>query len=70
MSDRLITVRPLMSVGQVAAALRVSQRTVWRLASRAEAGEGRFPRPLRLAAQTVRWRWQDVQEYLDNLARD
>ena len=40
------------------------ERSVWRLTSQAEAGFGRFPRPIRLGARTVRWRWEDVREYL------
>ena len=63
-----ITVQPLMSAGEVAVALGVSQRTVWRLTSRAQAGEGRFPRPLKLSPQTIRWRWRDVQDYIEELA--
>ena len=65
-----ITVRPLMTAGEVAAVLGVGERTVWRLTSRAEAGCGPFPRPVRMAARTVRWRWEDVEEYLHELSRN
>ncbi len=68
MSDTTITVRPLMSAAEVAAVLGVGERTVWRLTSRAQAGYGSFPRPVRLAARTVRWRWQDIEKYLLELA--
>ncbi len=68
MSATTITVRPLMSAAEVAAVLGVGERTVWRLSSRAEAGYGNFPRPVRLAARTVRWRWPDIEKYLLELA--
>ena len=63
-SGAAITVRPLMTARDVAAVLGVGERTVWRLTSRAEAGFGRFPLPVRLAARTVRWRWEDVEKYI------
>jgi predicted DNA-binding transcriptional regulator AlpA len=67
-SGAAITVQPLMTARDVAAVLGVGERTVWRLTSRAEAGLGRFPRPVRLAARTVRWRWEDVEKYLHELS--
>ena len=68
MSGAAITVQPLMTARDVAAVLGVGERTVWRLTSRAEAGYGNFPRPVRLAARTVRWRWPDIEKYLLELA--
>ena len=65
MSVGMIEVHPLMTVQQVAAVLNVGQRTVWRMTSRAEAGFGNFPKPKRIASKTVRWRWDDIQKYLD-----
>ena len=69
-SGAAINVQPLMTARDVAAVLGVGERTVWRLTSQAEAGFGRFPRPVRLAARTVRWRWEDVEEYLHELSRN
>ena len=51
MSADTITVRPLMTAREVAAVLGVGERTVWRLVSRAKAGAGAFPRPVRLGGQ-------------------
>lgn len=63
-----ITVHPLLTVKDVARVLSVHERTVWRLASLAETGGESFPRPIRIGGKTVRWRWQDIEQYLDNLA--
>jgi predicted DNA-binding transcriptional regulator AlpA len=41
---------------------------VWRLATQAEAGQGNFPKPLRIGPKTVRWRLSDVKAYLSALA--
>ena len=57
------TVR-LLTVKELAAALGVHERTCWRLAAMAEAGQGDFPRPLRIGPRTVRWRVADVEAYL------
>ena len=54
-------------MADVAKLLKIGQRTVWRLSSRAKAGEGRFPRGIRIG-RAVRWRWQDVEKYLAQLA--
>jgi len=69
-SGAAITVQPLMAARDVAAVLGVGERTVWRLTSRAEAGFGCFPRPVRLSARTVRWRWEDVEKYLNGLSQN
>jgi predicted DNA-binding transcriptional regulator AlpA len=57
------TVR-LLTVKELAAALGVHERTCWRLAAMAEAGQGDFPRLLRIGPKTVRWRVADVAAYL------
>ena len=58
----------LLTVEELAGALGVHKRTCWRLAAQAEAGQGRFPRPLRLGPKTVRWRLADVEAYLAHMA--
>lgn len=49
----------LLSVRQVAEALGVSRRTVWRLAS-----VGDIPQPIRLGVQIIRWRHGDIEACL------
>ncbi|MBL7132889.1 MAG: AlpA family phage regulatory protein [Phycisphaerae bacterium] len=58
----------LLTVKQLASILGVHERTCWRLAAMAEAGQGNFPRPLRIGAKTIRWRLADVEGYLAALA--
>jgi excisionase family DNA binding protein len=58
----------LLTVKELAEMLGVHERTCWRLAAMAEAGQGDFPRPLRIGPKTVRWRMTDVEEYLGALA--
>ena len=58
----------LLTVKELAAMLGVHERSCWRLAALAEAGQGDFPKPLRLAPKTIRWRLADVEEYLGALA--
>ena len=58
----------LLTVKELAAMLGVHERTCWRLAAMAEAGQGDFPRPLRIAPKTIRWRLADVEAYLAALA--
>jgi excisionase family DNA binding protein len=58
----------LLTVRELAAALNVHERSVWRLAAEAEAGQSNFPRPLRIGPKTVRWRLADVEAYLAALA--
>jgi len=58
----------LLDVRQLATALGINARTVWRLAALAEAGQGDFPKPLRIGPKTIRWRLSDVQAYLAALA--
>ena len=64
----LVMVRPLLTAAEVARVLNVGERSIWRMASMAAAGSGPFPRPVRIGGQAVRWRWQDVEKYLDELA--
>lgn len=58
----------LLTVKDLAAMLGVHERTCWRLAAMAEAGQGSFPHPLRIGPKTVRWRVVDVEAYLAALA--
>jgi len=58
----------LLTVKDLAAMLGIHERTCWRLAAMAEAGQGDFPRPLRIGPKTIRWRLADVEAYLAALA--
>ena len=58
----------LLTVKDLAAMLGVHERTCWRLAAMADAGQGDFPRPLRIGPKTVRLRLSDVEAYLAALA--
>ena len=60
----------LLDVRQLATTLRMHPRTVWRLATMAKAGQGGFPKPLRIGPKTIRWRLADVQAYLAALAEE
>lgn len=53
--------RLLLSVEQVAAALSVSSRTVWRLCK-----AGHLPQPVQIG-RAARWRAAWVQEFVDGL---
>lgn len=53
----------LISADDVAALLRVSRRTVFRLRQR-----GALPAPVEIGRSIVRWRLVDVRSYLDRLA--
>ena len=61
---------PLLTVREVAGILGIHVRTVWRLAAMTEMGEGGFPRPVRIAKKTIRWRRADLEQYLDTLAAE
>jgi predicted DNA-binding transcriptional regulator AlpA len=60
----------LLTCKELSARLRIHPGTIWRMAAQADAGMpcGGFPRPLRLASKTVRWRLRDVEAYLAGLA--
>jgi predicted DNA-binding transcriptional regulator AlpA len=58
----------LLDVREVAGLLRMHPRSIWRLAAMAEAGQDKFPKPLRIGPKTIRWRLSDVQTYLAALA--
>jgi predicted DNA-binding transcriptional regulator AlpA len=58
----------LLTVKELAAMLGIHERTCWRMVSLAEAGQGDFPRPLKIGPKTIRWRLADVEEYLGALA--
>jgi predicted DNA-binding transcriptional regulator AlpA len=60
--------RKLISVTELAAMLDIHERTCWRLAALAEAGQSDFPRPLHIGPRIVRWRLTDVEAYLETLA--
>ena len=62
--DGRIVVHPLLTVREISRVLRLGQRTIWRLTSLSRAGVGAFPQPVRIGEKTVRWRWEDVEEYL------
>ena len=69
---RPIKVRPLLTAKELSRVLGVGERTIWRMASRSRAGGGceEFPRPIRISSKAVRWRWQDIDEYLRKHARN
>ena len=64
-----ITVSPLLTARDIARVLGISERTLWRLVSKSRGGHGGFPKPLRLGGHAVRWRWQDIEKYLQDLAQ-
>ena len=65
---RPITVPRLLTARQVAQVLGLGERTVWRMTSRSRAGCGPFPRPVRVGPKAVRWRWPDIEKYLQKQA--
>ena len=58
----------LLDVRQLAETLNMHARSIWRLVALAEAGQGNFPKPLRIGPKTLRWRLSDVHAYLAALA--
>ena len=67
-ADRIPRSSQLLTCRDVARTLKIHVRSVWRMAGLAEAGQGSFPRPLRLGPKTVRWKLADVEAYLTGLA--
>ena len=53
----------LLSVKKVAEVFDLSVRQIWRLVAAQQ-----FPQPLRIG-HAARWRWSDLQSYLDELKR-
>ena len=51
----------LLSAADVAEALGISVRTLWRWSR-----DGITPAPLRLGKKTTRWRASDLQRYIDS----
>lgn len=49
----------MLSVREVAARCDMTPRTIWKWAS-----EGKFPRPVKLAAQVTRWYEEEVNDWL------
>jgi predicted DNA-binding transcriptional regulator AlpA len=58
----------LLTVKELAQILGIHERSVWRLSALADAGQGTFPKALRLGPKTIRWRMADVEAYLATLA--
>ena len=54
----------MLNVKQVAQALAVTPRTIWRWA----ASDPHFPRPITLGEKCVRWRLRDVKWFIDRRA--
>lgn len=55
----------LVDISQVAHALQVSRRTVWRLVSR-----GMLPQPIRLSPRLVRWRVDDLARLIEGVPQE
>jgi predicted DNA-binding transcriptional regulator AlpA len=66
--EAAIMVHPLLTAMDMARVLGVGERSVWRMLSRANAGAVPFPRPIRIGGHVVRWRWEDVEKYLQELS--
>ena len=66
-SDPTLDTCRLLTVSEVAELLRLSPRSVWRMAALAAAGRETFPVPLEVGPRLKRWRLRDVQTYLDGL---
>ena len=59
----------LLTIKDLSSLLKRSERECWRQTVAAEAGLCKFPLPLRLGPKTVRWRFLDVQSYIDALVK-
>ena len=51
----------ILSVAELAGALGLAERTIWRMASRAE-----LPPPIRLGARRLGWRRSSITAWLDD----
>ena len=65
MQDQNLDTVRLLDVRQVAKALHIHARTVWRMSAEAEAGLSDFPRQVRLGPKTIRWRLSDLRQFLE-----
>lgn len=61
-NDGPVDSTPVLDAKDVAAFLKVSVRTVWRLARNPE-----FPQPIALGRRVARWRAGELISYLDRL---
>ncbi len=68
--DKTIRIHPLMTATEVAQVLGVGERTIWRMASRSRSGVGQFPKPIRVGGKVIRWRWEDLEKYIQNLGEN
>ncbi len=53
----------LLTSAQVAARLSMSVRTLWRLVAL-----GKFPQPIHYNRKLVRWKAEDIEQYMRDLA--
>ncbi len=68
-SDSTLDACRLLDVAELSALLKLSPRTLWRMAALASAGRGDgFPKPITIGPRLRRWRLADVRRYLDGLA--
>jgi excisionase family DNA binding protein len=64
MKTMQVTSPDLLTVREVARRLAISERTVWRWTA-----EGALPAPVRPRPRSTRWRLQDIERFLEDLAR-
>jgi predicted DNA-binding transcriptional regulator AlpA len=57
----------MMTVNDVSELLQVSPRTIWRYLDEAE--QSGFPRPIALNGRTLRWKKNEVLEYINKQER-
>ena len=58
----------LLTVGELSDLLKLSPRSLWRMAALSEAGQSDFPRAITVGPKLRRWRAVDVAGYLARLA--
>ncbi|MBM4032825.1 MAG: hypothetical protein FJ291_13695 [Planctomycetes bacterium] len=67
-NDSTLDAVRLLTVNEVSDLLRLSPRSIWREAARAEAGLTSFPKPFTIGGGRLRrWRLADVRSYIDGL---